>query len=285
MKLTRIEPNELGESDTERFATHTSEFEARVYELLDRLLAAPDSDVATGLVENFVFNPNDAIPKRGRRPGLRSPYLNEQIYRSYSETAAHRDDLLAVSILINEYFDVLDDIIDGDVTEGYELQVFLTVEFLQPLTVRYLHRLGDEAVSYWFDNTTLLLECFLDEHRMEPTAENYATLLEKQSRLFGLLSGMSALVANADSEHVANAEQLGKALFKMYQFHLDVAQYPDDSSVPWNVCHLLDTDEIGAEMARTKRRAMEHLERVPDGRIELIRPMITLDVDSWVASI
>jgi hypothetical protein len=111
--------------------------------LVERL----DSEPHRELAENYVVSTTPALPKRTQRPVLRPPYVTKQTYQSRCPENDQLEPLLKLTILHNEYYDIVDDVFDGDVADGYEPTVFLLNESLIPLLTSLVHQLGPEAVS------------------------------------------------------------------------------------------------------------------------------------------
>lgn len=126
-----------------------------------------------------------------------------------------------------------------------------------------------------------MLECFVDEHRLDPSADTYRSILDKQAYLFGSLAGISAIITHTDEDNVANAARLGMAYYKLSQVYLDVNQYQSGDSDPWNVRTLMTKDEVESFAARLKETATGCLDEFPERRVTRLRPLIGLDVAAW----
>ncbi|QLH78899.1 hypothetical protein HZS55_17080 [Halosimplex rubrum] len=250
--------------------------------MTDDIVAEMPSETGRDWVRTIAFSQNDALPKRKRRPTRRIEYLVEQLYLARDSDTDALEDLLRFTLLVQEYYDITDDIIDGDVAHGKEAEVFITHEYLMPVLADHVGRLGPEARSYWCDDAVWMVECFTDELTAEPSAETYFDILTKQANLFGSMTGTCGVVAGADRETVERYAAIGTLYFELDQLLLDGFQYGDEA-YPWNVWSLLPEDEALARLRARKEALDDHLETLPTRTAERVKPLIAVDLDTWVS--
>lgn len=255
------------------------EFSDRIQQNVERILEESETDRIRNYLKNYAFTPNDALPKRSVRPTIRIPYLSEQIYLSHNPSEADVDTLVQFVIVKNEYYDITDDIFDGDVSAGSEPVVYVTNELLTPVLTRLAHRLGDDAVSYWTANTSRMVCCFLDELQYEPSKDTYLDILEKQSHLYGICTGLASASAGGDA--VEDAEQFGKLFYKFEQFCLDAVQRDGSDPDPWNAWRLMDDEEVLNYLNSWQTGLNKYLDKLPKDRANKMRALIALDLESW----
>ncbi len=269
----------------ERQATFEAEvaaFEDRAEERIGALLAEVESAPARAQLDRLVFSANEVLPKRDSRPGrvsLLSAYIVEQLHAEYSEDETRRDRLVQFALSVEEYADMVDDMVDGDVAEGSETEVLLTLQVLWPQLVRLLVRLGGRETEYWTENATLLVEAPVAEMTSEPSPESYRELVDGQATLFGFVTGLAAVAAGEDQETVRRAERLGETFFKYTQFLLDCEQY--DGAEAWNALSVMSPAEV-TEQLRAWRESFEaDLAALSAERARRLRPLVAVDLDAW----
>jgi hypothetical protein len=180
-----------------------------------------------------------------------------------------------------EYYDIVDDIFDGDVAEGSEAEVFATKEFLRPVITRLITRLPDNIVEYWSRMAFRTVESFTDELLQEPNAEMYLQIVNKQSELYAVNTGLAAVISDQDDQTIQEAERIGELFFKFDQFLLDGYQADADDPDPWNAWYLM-SEESALEQLRTWQRQLEkYLDTLPDAHSDLVRPLIAVDIEAW----
>lgn len=219
------------------------EFQRRVIGTIEELLEGfYDSTTVRDLVYNRAFRANDVLPKRDRRPKTTTAFVAEQIHRTHEGGADQRDALVTFAIVVAEYADILDDVVDGDVAEGHEDEALLVTQLLMPVLARLLHDLGDSAVEYWTGHATALVQApLVYETAGDPSREAYLDLLDRQALLRSSVTGLAAVVGGGDEAAIERAEAVGRLVHCLMQFSTDIAQYGDDDD-PWNAVALFDED-------------------------------------------
>lgn len=257
-------------------------FETLVNEYVEDLLAEIERDLVREQIQLLVFTPNDVLPKRETRPHLKGTFFTDQLYRAHAETTEDAEDLLKFALVHQEHWDVADDVFDGDVTSGAGPEVYLTSQALQPLLVRLLGRLGDDAVSYWTGRTTRMISGWFEELRKEPSRDAYATILDRHAEYYGALTGLAALIAGGDKSTVADAEQVGRTYFKFEQVLLDVDQHREGDADPWNAWQVMSEEEVLRFVHEWRGDITAYLAGLPDVQGARLRPLVNFDVKTWI---
>ncbi|MDS0260074.1 hypothetical protein NDI56_11785 [Haloarcula sp. S1CR25-12] len=223
------------------------------------------SDETRQYVYRLAFKGNDVLPKRDRRPKPTTAFQADQIHRIHGGDEETRQTLLQFAIIVAEYYDIVDDVIDGDVKPGHEREAIVALQFLMPVLVRLLHRLGDDAVEYWTWEATELVECCVHEPTADEkqTEAGYLDLLEEQALLRSSITGLAAIVAGADDEEIARAEEVGRTVHKLMQFTTDLNQYGSDDD-PSNAVALFDKEAFSGQYQQFKDELDETLAAYPE---------------------
>lgn len=257
----------------------------RLHRRVTELLEVIDEPEIRRQVRYVAFEASDALPKRRTRPTVIVHHVVEQFYRGYASDTDRLGDLLSTSVAAMEYYDIVDDVIDGDVAAGHEVEVVVTNELLMPLFVRALGRLGQEAVEYWTDQSLRTVGSFVMELSSEPSAENYRELLDRQAHLFGSVTGLAAVAAGAVEEDVERAAAAGRAYFRYDQILLDFRQFVQDDDDPWNAWTLLDEESTRSYLDRQRSTFERHVETLPEEHRRLLTPLVAVDVDEFRLSL
>ncbi|MCL9812295.1 hypothetical protein [Natranaeroarchaeum aerophilus] len=261
-----------------------TDLEYRTYSLVDELLAEIPEKPLRKRVSSMAFTPNEFLPKRSKRPKIEIPFLVEQIFLSYTTDEEDLDTLLQFSVLIGEYYDIYDDILDDDVATARR-EVIATWQVMFPLALRLLCRLGDDAVSYWTHRAMCLPEGQIAEAGLDPSGSLYYDIVHQQSVLFGFLAGLGAVVAGAEQNEIRNAECLGGLFFKYEQFILDAEQYrtreATDTGEIWNAMRFMSDDELIAQLRSWQSDANQLLKTYPAERAALLESLFSVDLDEW----
>lgn len=278
------EPKTLSSAEKRQFEEYRLSLRAEIKQLVTELLAEIPQELLRQNVKRIVFTPNDALPKRTRRPKWEPCCLVEQLADVFGIGGDLRDVLLQFTLCVSEYYDIFDDIADRDVTDGTEGQVFAAWQTMFPLCARLLHRLCDDAVPYWTDLASGLQEVLLSELQFEPTFERYQTVLQRQGDLFGALTGLSAVVAGESTEQIERAEQLGDSYFRFEQLLLDGKQYAEGEQEGWNAFALAENEEA-IKLVRDYRETYESvLDRLSESSRFPLQALVSVDIDSWASN-
>lgn len=279
-------PLDVSDAQAEAARSHAADLDERLRNHVSAVLAEVEDETLRTQIRFVAFEPNDALPKRRHHPPTgKIQYLVEQLYLSCDPEGDRVDDLLRATTVAHEYYDIVDDVIDGDVADGSELEVFVTNELLGPLLVRLLGRLGPEAVDYWSARTLRAVGSFVAELSGEPSADAYRDLVERQSNLFGSVAGLSAVVAGADEASVERAATAGRAYFQYEQFLRDLYQYERDDPDPWNAWRLLSESEALAYVSERRMTFERSIADLPAERERLLRPLVATDLDAFRESL
>lgn len=277
-------PSAVPPEHRETFEAHATDLRKRLLDHVEVLLTELASDAAGGLVYELAFKPGEALPKRTERPKIDSALLAEQVYLQHDPDGTGLDAVLEFTVAVQEYFDMLDDLVDGDVREDRRGEVLLATQLLLPLLVRRLDRL--DATAYWCDETTRLLEAPLEEVRAEPTAAAYRDELEAQAALYGATAGIAALAGGGDEAAVERASAVGEAIYQHTQVVLDYEQFLAGDAERWNAGALFDDEATILAFLRDRRETVSQLVEPYDyGRAGLLKGLVALDVDAWLAGL
>lgn len=273
-------PTDLSEERVRAVERDLRELRTRLGYHVEAILEDVESDVLRNQLRQVAFSSNEMLPKRHRRPTVEIHHLVEQLHLAYGSDDATGDKLIRFTLAVQEYYDISDDLIDGDVAEGSETEVLVTNELLLPLVIRYLGRLGDDAVAYWPRHAFRMASSFADELLSDPSPEAYLDLVDKQSELFSAVTGLVAIATDCSDARVERAEAIGAAYFKHEQFLLDLEQYDADDADPWNAWHLFPADEATEHVRNWQDEVLELTDDLPDEHAERVRPLVAVDVDA-----
>jgi hypothetical protein len=252
---------------------HFQEFYKRGLNQVQNLLEEEfDSEETRQYVYDLAFKGNDVLPKRDLRPKPTTAFQADQIHRIHGGDEQTCQTLLQFSMIVAEYYDIVDDVIDGDVKPGHQRDAIVVLQFLMPVLVRLLHRLGDDAVKYWTWEATELVEASVHEPtaEMKQTTDGYLDLLEEQALLRSSVTGLAAVVAGADDEAIERAEQVGTTVHKLMQFVTDLKQYGSDDD-PSNAVQLFDKEDFSKQYQQFKNELDETLSVYPETHASQMR--------------
>ena len=275
-----IRPTELGEAEQEEFDQHVRQLFDRLLDQVKVVLDEIESPELRELTYELAFAPNDVLPKRHSRPQVTIAHLTEQVYLAHSDDAPHLDELLRFAIVVQEYYDTLDDIVDGDVADGHEPQAMVVTQLMMPLMMRMLGRLGPDALDYWTSRALRMVESLYLEKCREKSFESYLSSLEQQSYFFGFATGLAAVVAGEDDETIERAEDIGRTGYKYAQFVLDLFQAGEDDVDNWNALHFLERREVLDYLRQWRDELDDLLADYPERQQFLVKAMFSVEIDS-----
>lgn len=276
---TRV--NDLSETRAEQFKAHFDELWERISERVDAILSRIETPGVRQIVANVAFSTNDTLLKRSVRPKPEIFHLMEQLCDIHDLSPDIKNDLLEFTILVTEYFDIYDDIADGDVDQEDLSKVTLVHSILGTLIMKKLPQLDDSAVKYWTNQTLVLSECVYFEMAYNPHSEVYLDVVDRQSKLFGGLTGLVPVVDGAKQVKIDEASTLGEIYFMFEQFLLDLEQKIGGDDDPWNAWHLIDNDDIRSVLEAWRRQALDLTAQFPDENRQLIEAMFATDIDEF----
>lgn len=281
-------PRDLPDDDRRVFEASLDHMEGRISRHVESILDEVEAAPLRQQLRTVAFQRNQLLPKRTTRPGAATVtvgLLVDAICHSYSDPDPPVASLLEFVIVCSEYYDVADDLIDGDVAPGGESEVIATQQVLVPLLVRTLGRLGAEAVEYWTDHATWLAEAPLLELSAEPSWERYRSLLDRQATLHGSMTGLAAVAVGSDDDAIRRAETLGRLHFTYSQCVLDGLQYESDDDDPWNAFSLTSERRVLEQLRRWREAFEAELDPLPNSQARRLRPLVAVDLDRWCESI
>jgi hypothetical protein len=220
-------------------------FRRRVLDLVESLLEEQyESPEVRNLVYGRLFRANDLFPKRDSRPKTTTAFVADRIHRAHDGDDRRRALLVQFALVVAEYADVVDDVVDDDVAPGREAEALLVSQLLVPAMVRSASRLGDRAVDYWTADAAALVQVpLVREPEATPSPDAYLELLDEQASLRSSITGLAAVAAGADDDAVERAERVGRAVHRLMQFSTDLYQYGHDADDdPWNAVGLLSEE-------------------------------------------
>jgi hypothetical protein len=293
----RVRPTEVSAQQQAAFDAHMQAVRNRVLDRVEPVLAPLDPELQDA-VYRVAFTPNEVLPKRDRRPHVLAAHLAEQVYLAHDESSDQRADgesgdgqadelgdrraaLLDFTVLLQEYCDIFDDVIDGDVAEGHEERALAVTQFLLPLLVGRLNDLGPQAVDYWTRRVPRLNRALLTETREAPDAETYTEVLDGQSALFGIPTGLAAVAADCDEATVEQSEAIGELVFQYAQVALDLDQHEAGTDETWNAATLLGREAALDRLDEYTDRLETLLDPLPDEHAQLIATALAVDTDQW----
>ena len=277
-----IRPTELTDDQQAQFDQHIRGLFDRLLDEVEIILEEIESPELQDLTYKLAFKPNDVLPKRHSRPQVTIAHLTEQVYLAHGGDDAARRKLLRFAIVVQEYYDTLDDIVDGDVAAGYEPQAMVVTQLMMPLMVRMLGQMGEDAVDYWTCRAQEMVESLYLEKCREKSFDSYLSSLEQQSYFFGFATGLAAVVAGEDDETVERAESIGRTGYKYAQFVLDLYQEDEDDPDNWNALHFVDRDKVLDYLGLWRDELESLLDAYPEGQAFLIKAMFSVELDSLV---
>lgn len=275
-------PSDLSAEAQASFDEFAEDVRQRTLDQVEAMLLEVEPSLGQ-LTYDLAFQVSDALPRRSRRPQRRPAVLAVAIADAVGLDADETDDLLAYTVAIQEYFDILDDLVDGDVADGREREALLVTQVLLPLATGRLSRLGTDVVAYWSERALELVAAPHAETSEAPTAEAYREIVRHQSPLYGFVTGAAAIAAGSGDEDVERAEAVGRLLYQHAQFTLDYEQYVrgDDGAGDWNAAALVDPDGVREQLVDWRDEIEELTHEYPDPAGRRLRALVALDVDGW----
>jgi hypothetical protein len=265
-------------------ADYRERLQLRSLDVVEALLADVESAVARDRMYELAFEPNQVLPKRDERPKLETLALAEQLYRSHDPDEADLATVLEFTVAVTEYYDIADDLVDGDVSADHRNDVFLVLQVLLTLFVERLGELGGDVVTYWCRRARTLTEAPSRERAREPSLQSYLDVLDLQAQLFGFVTGVSATAAGAPDDAVRRAERVGRCFYRYEQLVVDCRQHGREADEPWNLYRFVDETEASELLADERASLAADIEALPAERRERIRSLFAVDIDAVHAS-
>lgn len=279
-------PSDLADDRREALETYAQDVRHRALDRIEAMLQTVEPSVAQ-VVYDLAFEPNEVLSQRDERPQYRPAILAVATAEAVGLDEDEADALLGFTVAIQEYYDALDDLVDGDVADGHEGEVILVAQVLQALALRELARLGLDAVTHWADSVPTLVGAPFAEARAEsPSVAVYDEILDHQSQLFGFVTGAAAVAAGRDDADVEHAVHVGRLVYRHFALVHDYEQYATgvDGDGDWNAAALLETEELCRRLEERREEIEEATRRYPDPAGRRIRELVALDVSAWLRS-
>lgn len=272
-------PSDLAPAESEAFEAHAVDLRERLLDRVEALVLDLPSDDAGRLVYELAFKPSEALSKREERPKLDTALLAEQVYLEHDPDGADLAAVLEFTAAVQEYFDVLDDVVDGDVTAGREPRAILATQLLLPLVLARVDRFG--ATARFADRVAELVDAPIRERGDDPTPDAYRDLLDRQATLYGLNAEISAVAAGASDREADRAGRLGRAIYRHRQAVLDYEQYVHETEAGWNAGALFGETELREYLGEQRQRVERLVADFEPDRARLIAGLVALDVEAW----
>jgi hypothetical protein len=271
-------PLDLTDAEVNRISEHLDGLRGRLYDEVDELLSTVPFDPLATQVEALAFSPSDALPKRRQRLKPDLAHIVEQLALGHDIDNQQRRLLLQFTILMAEYYDIFDDVADGDVTDGRMAEVVSTWQIMFPLAVKLLNDLGPAAVEFWVPRAMGLMEAPLAECQLSEDAAVYDDIVTRQSDMFGFVTGLPAVVADADTDAVERDERIGQLYYQYEQLLLDCEQQDGES---WSVDQFESETAVVGRLEEIEREADDLLASLPEERASLLEPLFAVDLEVW----
>ena len=230
----------------------------------------------------LAFRANKTLPKRQSRPQIIAAFLVDQLFHVFSDGNMNhqtRSSLLRFTVIVQEYYDILDDIVDGDVDQEHLPLVLLVNQTLLPLLLNELSKLGSRATEYWSERALSLVSSVFVEKCKEKNKSNFILSLDAQSWLYGFCTGLPAVISEQKSLLCA-AENIGRSAYRYSKLTLDLDQVEDDGDDQWNARHFFSKAEIHELLQKEHQCLCEHIALLPPGQYsENIRSLFSVELE------
>jgi hypothetical protein len=147
-----------------------------------------------------------------------------------------------------------------------------------PLAVKLLNDLGPAAVEFWVPRAMGLMEAPLAECQLSEDAAVYDDIVTRQSDMFGFVTGLPAVVADADTDAVERDERIGQLYYQYEQLLLDCEQQDGES---WSVDQFESETAVVGRLEEIEREADDLLASLPEERASLLEPLFAVDLEVW----
>lgn len=278
-----VRPTELSEAEQQWLDGHMMDLHRRVLDEIPAILGEIEAERLQQRTYELAFKPSRVLPKRHWRPSLTAALLAERVHLAHAPDGPHQRTVLRLAAALHEYYDLLDDLVDGDVEAGHEGEVVLTTQLLAPIAMRLLAGIGAGAVDYWADRALRLAGSLHVEQQGVRTFDDYLACIDRQAWLYGMMGGLGAVAADAGDEAVERGEAIGRGVFRFAQLARDLDQRPYEPDGESNAARLASDEAIFDEMARTRRAIDERLSAYPEASRRPIRDHLAVDLEAWRA--
>lgn len=280
--MTIIErPTTLSEKEETSIEQSLTEYRTVLDEHVEGILEDIHQDRVAQQVNVFVFTPNDMLPKGGRRPVVKPIFLLDQLYRAHGNGDPPAE-LIKFAIVVHEYSDIGDDLLDGDVSPGHELEALLTIQTFVPLMAKYANALGPNATELFAEEWFTMVNAQVGERVETMSVETYERVTEAQSSLFQVMTRLCAAEAGpeADGDEFA---AIGRAYYHYRTLLTDIYQYGKTGGEDeWNVVDVLEEDEIVQLVEKWKGKVHERVANLPEENRVPIERMSSADASRWI---
>lgn len=275
-------PSDLEPEQLSAFEGYAESVRQRMLDEVEAMLDGLDPALAQFLYET-AFRANESLPQRDQRPQLRPAVLALAQADAVELGEERSDALLGFTVASQEYFDVVDDAVDGDVAGGTDAEALLAAQLLLVLALRRLSELDAATPRYWVDSVAELVRAPFTETQEEPSAALYESMLDRQSELLGFVTGVAAVAAGLPDDDVAHAARVGRLVYRHFALVHDVEQYErgDDGDGDWNAAALFGHDGTQQRLVDVRSDVERATRRYPDPAGTRIRNLVALDVEEW----
>lgn len=276
------EPCTATEKQKEVLRHDVSEFREYINKQVDYILEDLNSEFLIKKIKSIAFSQNDILPKRRHRPTFEIEYIANTLNNAYKDNYDKNSNMIQLIILYMEYYDIFDDLFDGDVHPGFTNEVMVDREILNIMMINRVSTLEEEAQEYIAAKSTEMIKSFYVEYNNQPDAEIYTELLNYQANMYGGILGLSVLIAGGNNQSVKEAEFFGRCYFKFEQLLLDTQQYLVDDGDPWNAWELMPEGRIKGIIKHNKYRMTKFIQKLNTSDSELLLPLVLTDIDGWI---
>ncbi|WP_181686081.1 hypothetical protein [Halorhabdus salina] len=277
-------PSTLSGDERREFETYAEDCREEMLDHVATIVQELPPDVVE-IVYELAFSTSDALPKRERRPKLDTVLVIDSVAEALSMPAPDRDALCKLTIVTQEYFDIVDDLLDGDVASDRETEALLVSQLLVPTLMGLLSRFKADASTYWATQAQEVMCVPMVESTATPDAETYRSLLDRQASLYGMLTGLAAVVNDESDDTIERYERLGETIYRHRQVVLDYEQYQDGEDDPWNARQLMDESAVLSLLATHEQTVDDLTADLPGPPRGRLRALVALDTSAWQASV
>jgi len=274
------EPTKLTENEKELIEKELGEFQERLNQEVDQVLKKLPDEELRAQVKLVCFTENNLLPKRKVRPLVKPIFLAYNLHLAVAGTKKSPElrNLLQFAALFIEYTDIMDDVFDGDVKNDNEWEVVFTASAIVPIIISKLANLGKKAMNYASKHALRMTKSTFYEVTSKPTKENFLKSLQFKSLMFGIITGLSAVVAGGDEELIKKYQNIGCTYFKYDYMLLDLLQSDEESIKEWNAWHIFDEKEIISRMHTWENEIGKQIKNLPPKYREVIKLIISKDL-------
>lgn len=273
--------SELSAEALEQHKKAVDEFNTGALDQIKNILSRIPDESLQRRVYEIALSGQTTLSDQRRRPHLTAAYYSDVLYRKLATEPTDREELVQFAITVQEYYDILDDAIDGDIDRALTTQALATAQALLPVLVQLLGELEGPTTIYWSKRAVRLTEVPMLEAELAVSKANYMRILRRQSNLWGFVTGLAAMVAGADEQVVARSEALGRALYKVDATWTDCGQYEREEDLKWNMYTVFGVEEVQRMLDIWCDIAWSHIEQLPTDDERLLKTPLVQNIENW----